>query len=49
MDSAKHPHHKHIPPDIKNHRVPAPEMSFARPNLPSLIAEVEELLAASVG
>ena len=32
-----YPHHKHIPPDIKHHRVPAPEMSFMRPNLPALI------------
>src|ERR1035441_6018919 len=30
----------------ENHRVPAPEMSFTRPNLPSLIAEIERLLAA---
>ena len=44
-----HPHHKHIPPDIKNHRVPAPEMSFMRPNLPSLITEIERLLAAEAG
>ncbi|OIO97567.1 MAG: hypothetical protein AUK03_02320 [Anaerolineae bacterium CG2_30_64_16] len=36
-----HPHHKHIPPDIKHHRIPAPEMSFTRPNLPFLIEEVE--------
>lgn len=27
------PHHKHIPPDIKHHRIPAPNMSFERPNL----------------
>jgi len=27
-----HPHHKHIPPDIKRNRVPAPGMSFTRPN-----------------
>lgn len=39
-----HPHHKHIPPDIKHHRVPAPEMNFARPNLPVLIREIENLL-----
>lgn len=39
-----HPHHKHIPPDIKHHRVPAPELSFTRPNLPVLIEEVERLL-----
>ncbi len=39
-----HPHHKHIPPDSKHNRVPAPEMSFTRPNLPSLIREIEEML-----
>jgi hypothetical protein len=45
--ASTHPHHKHILPDIRNHRVPAPEMSFTRPNLPSLITEVEELFAAA--
>ncbi|NUO81010.1 hypothetical protein HUU05_13100 [candidate division KSB1 bacterium] len=39
------PHHKHTPPDIKHHRVPAPHMSFAQPNLPFLIQEIEALLA----
>lgn len=39
-----HPHHKHIPPDIKHHRIPAPEMSFTRPNLPTLIREIEKLV-----
>ena len=38
------PHHKHVPPDIKRHRIPASEMSFTRPNLPLLIQEIEELL-----
>jgi hypothetical protein len=38
------PHHKHVPPDIKHHRVPAPELSFTRPNLPMLIEQVEQLL-----
>ena len=38
-----HPHHKHIPPDIKHHRIPAPGMSFNTPNLPMLIEEVERL------
>ena len=38
------PHHKHIHPDIKHHRVPAPEISFARPNLSFLVQEVEKLL-----
>jgi hypothetical protein len=37
------PHHKHIPPDIKHHRIPAPELSYNRPNLPALINEIEEL------
>jgi hypothetical protein len=40
-----HPHHKHIPPDIKHHRIPAPEMSFTAPNLPHLIEEVEAAIA----
>jgi len=40
------PHHKHVPPDIKHNRIPAPEMSFTRPNLPTLIREVEELAEA---
>ncbi len=38
------PHHKHIPPDIKHHRIPAPGMSFTVPNLPFLIAEIIELV-----
>jgi hypothetical protein len=38
------PHHKHVLPDIKHRRVPAPEISFAQPNLPFLIREVEQLL-----
>ena len=39
------PHHKHIPPDIKHHRVPAPGLSFAVPNLPLLVREIEKILA----
>ena len=35
------PHHKHVPPDIKRHRVLAPGIAFDRPNLPQLIEEVE--------
>lgn len=38
------PHHKHIPPDIKRHRVPAPEISSTSPNLPMLIREIEDLI-----
>jgi hypothetical protein len=37
------PHHKHLPPDIKHHRIPAVEISYNRPNLPALISEIEEL------
>jgi hypothetical protein len=44
-----HPHHKHVPPDIKHNRVPAPEMSFTRPNLPVLIREVEALVRDAGG
>ena len=37
-----YPHHKHIPPSIKRNRVPAPDLSFTRPNLPFLIEEIEQ-------
>jgi hypothetical protein len=37
------PHHKHIPPDIKQHRIPAPGLSTVEPNLPFLINEIESL------
>ncbi len=30
----------HFPPDIKHHRVLAPGLSFAAPNLPFLIREI---------
>jgi hypothetical protein len=39
-----HPHHKHIPPNIKRNRIPAPQMSFTQPNLPVLIQEIEDLV-----
>ena len=45
--AATSPHHKHIPPDIKRHRVPAPGLSFEQPNLPLLIAEIERDLLHS--
>jgi len=41
--TSTHPHHKHIPPDIKHHRVPAPGLRFDAPNLPFLIREIEQL------
>jgi Family of unknown function (DUF6516) len=39
------PHHKHVPPDIKHHRIPAPDMHFNRPNLPMLVQEIETIAA----
>lgn len=42
--AATDPHHKHVPPDIKRHRIPAPGLSFTEPNLPFLIQEIERLL-----
>jgi hypothetical protein len=38
------PHHKHLPPDIKHNRLPAPGLGFDVPNLPFLIAEIESLI-----
>jgi len=43
-----HPHHKHISPDLKHNRIPAPGISFKQPNLPTLIEEIErEVLPSS--
>lgn len=42
------PHHKHVPPDINHHRVPAPGISFEQPNLPFLIEEIEREVLSSV-
>ena len=39
------PHHKHVPPDIKHHRIPAPGLSFTAPNLSFLIEEIEASLS----
>ncbi len=36
-----HPHHKHIPSNIKHHRIPAPDMSFTHPNLTFLLHEIK--------
>jgi hypothetical protein len=41
--ASTHPHHKHILPDIKHHRIPAPGLDFVRPNLPFLIEEIQAL------
>jgi Family of unknown function (DUF6516) len=47
MLAATHPHHKHVPPHMKRHRIPAYGMSYQQPNLPALVQEVEELLEQS--
>jgi hypothetical protein len=36
------PHHKHIHPDIKHNRIPAPGLSFDQPNFPFLLEEIEQ-------
>ena len=38
------PHHKHVPPDLKHNRIPAPDLQFTHPNLPVLIREIEVLM-----
>jgi len=47
--ASTHPHHKHIPPDIKHHRIPTLDLSFVQPNLPFLIAELERERRSGVG
>lgn len=42
--AVSYPHHKHIPPNIKTKRIPASQLSFAQPNLPVLIKEIEFLI-----
>lgn len=45
---ATFPHHKHVPPDIKHHRVPAPGMGFDHSNLAQLIEEIESMLDETI-
>ena len=40
--ASTHPHHKHIPPNPKHHRIPAPGLGFNAPNLPFLIREIQD-------
>lgn len=40
--ASTHPHHKHVTPNIKRNRIPAPDISFDKPNLPQIIHEIEE-------
>lgn len=42
--ASSHPHHKHVPPEMKRNRIPAPQMGFEKPNLPVLIQEIEDLI-----
>ena len=42
--ASTHPHHKHIPPNIKHHRVPTPELSFTHPNITFLLHEIKTTL-----
>ena len=37
-----YPHHKHVPPDIKRNRIPAPGLGFTSLNLLFLIEEIEQ-------
>jgi len=39
--ASTHPHHKHVPPNLKHNRIPATQMSFTTPNLVPLIQEIE--------
>ena len=42
--ASTHPHHKHVPPNIKRNRIPAPGLSFVKPNLPQIMQELEALI-----
>jgi hypothetical protein len=39
------PHHKHVPPNISRNRIPAPGLSFTKPNLPFILDEIESLFS----
>ena len=41
--ASTYPHHKHIPPNIKHHRIPAEKLSFTKPNLDFLVEEITYL------
>ena len=45
--ASAYPHHKHILPDIKHNRVPAPGISFEQPNILFLIEEIEREILRS--
>src|ERR1051326_6702588 len=41
--AATFPHHKHVEPNIRHTRVPAPGLSVTEPNLPRVVDEIEQL------
>jgi hypothetical protein len=43
-----HPHHKHVQPNIRHNRIPAPKMHFDRPNIPVLVEEIEMLASNAI-
>jgi len=46
--ASTHPHHKHVPPNMKRHRIPAPEIQVTGCNLPHLIADIESLIDQTI-
>lgn len=38
------PHHKHVAPNIKRHRLPSSKVTYTQCNLPQLIHDIEELI-----
>ena len=38
--AATFPHHKHVPPNLREHRVPAPGIGFVSPNLDVVLEDV---------
>jgi len=46
--ASTHPHHKHVPPDIKRHRIPAPEIQVTDGNLSRLITDIETLIDRTI-
>ena len=40
--ASTHLHHKHVPPNIKRNRIPAPGLSYTLLNLPQIVAEIED-------
>ena len=45
--AATFPHHKHVPPDLRHHRVPAPGIGFAAPNLDVVLEDLQRLKSAN--